>query len=37
MRKGENSFNGATKLMALPGGTMNLKIINFFRNVFQYN
>lgn len=37
MRKGENFSNVATKLIALSGGTIHLKIMNFFWNVFQYN
>lgn len=37
MRKGENFSNVATKLIALYGGTIHLKILNFFWNVLQYN
>lgn len=35
MRKGENLFNETTKLISLSSGTMNLKIMKFFWNVFQ--
>lgn len=37
MSKSENFFNGITTLLTSSGGTMNLKIMNFFWNVFQYD